>query len=463
MTESFEGWFNSLPIIPQIFVVVIAGLTILMAGPMYNNRTLNTGPTILTMIGIFGCFLGISIGLMEFKTNDIQGSVPELVYGIRTAFWASVAGVAGAILIKMRLLLLGPPRLSAEGAVAEATIDDLATLLRDLQQSIAGREDSTLISQTKLLRQENRDGLVALKASLDSYMEKIADSNSKALIEALKEVIKDFNTKINEQFGDNFKQLNAAVEKILLWQEAYRQQIGEMIEQQKTTTANMSEATARYSELIGRSEDFSSIANKLGSLIQTLNLQREQIGQTIATLGTLLQSAGDNLPKIEQHVIELTQQIERGVRENNSQITAAVTSVTEATLNSQSEMKKLLIESAEAANNDLTKRVTQLHDQLSTTINSITQNLQTAHSEMKKIVVETAEAANRDVNTHIKQLSENTQKQVVALDKALSDELTKSIQTLGEHLTALSRRFVDDYTPLTERLRLLVQTAGRVQ
>ena len=82
---------------------------------------------------------------------------------------------------------------------------------------------------------------------------------------------------------------------------------------------------------------------------------------------------------------------------------------------------------------------------------------------MKKLLVEAAEAANKDVDAHIKQLSENTRNQVVTLDKALSEELTKSIQTLGEHLTALSRRFVEDYTPLTERLKLLVQTAGRVQ
>ena len=38
------------------------------------------------MIGIFGCFLGISLGLMKFNTTDVQGSVPALVDGIKTAF-----------------------------------------------------------------------------------------------------------------------------------------------------------------------------------------------------------------------------------------------------------------------------------------------------------------------------------------------------------------------------------------
>ncbi len=73
-----------------------------------------------------------------------------------------------------------------------------------MHSALGGKEDSSLLTQTKLLRQETGDRLHSLKSSLDSYMEKMADNNSKALIEALKEVIRDFNAKINEQFGENF-------------------------------------------------------------------------------------------------------------------------------------------------------------------------------------------------------------------------------------------------------------------
>jgi hypothetical protein len=180
------------------------------------------------MFGILGCFTGIALGLFQFDTNDIQKSVPDLLSGIKTAFWASIAGVVGALTIKARCLLLGPPTLKGDKDFQGTTTDDLAWLLRSLQQSIAGTEDSTLLSQTKLLRTEMEDGLKLLNSTLETYMEKMADNNSKALIEALKEVIRDFNAKINEQFGDNFKQLNSAVEKILVWQERYRQQMAEM-------------------------------------------------------------------------------------------------------------------------------------------------------------------------------------------------------------------------------------------
>ena len=81
---------------------------------------------------------------------------------LKQHFWASVSGVAGALLIKMRLLLSGPPGVPAEGNIEEAT-SLISALLRSLHHSLAGKEDSTLLSQTKLMRQESRDGLTSLK------------------------------------------------------------------------------------------------------------------------------------------------------------------------------------------------------------------------------------------------------------------------------------------------------------
>ena len=37
--------------------------------------------------------------------------------------------------------------------------------------------------------------------------------------------MKDFNTKINEQFGENFKELNSAVKELLIWQENYKNHV----------------------------------------------------------------------------------------------------------------------------------------------------------------------------------------------------------------------------------------------
>src|SRR5260370_14873082 len=265
---------KSLPPTTTAFIFFIVFITIFVQ-VRYDQRDLNYGPIILTMLGILGCFVGIARGLFHFDTTNIQNSVPGLLDGIKTSFWTSIAGIVGALTIKARCQIFGPPGLSHDEGVQGTTIDDLDRLLQSLQQSLAGKEDSTLLSQVELLRQETGYGLKAVYSSLENYMERMADNNSKALIEALKEVIRDFNAKINEQFGDNFKQLNSAVERILVWQEAYRQQMAEMIDQQRATTENMSIAAARYSELVQQTERFSSTAASLQALLTGLESQRE--------------------------------------------------------------------------------------------------------------------------------------------------------------------------------------------
>ena len=50
--------------------------------------------------------------------------------------------------------------------------------------------------------------------------------------------------------------------------------------------------------------------------------------------------------------------------------------------------------------------------------------------------------------------------QLTVLDTALENELTKALNSLGRQLTSLSRQFVDDYTPLTDQLRRVVEIAS---
>lgn len=47
------------------------------------------------------------------------------------------------------------------------------------------------------------------------------------VILALEDVVKNFNKNLTEQFGDNFKELNAAVKNMVLWQENYKNLIKE--------------------------------------------------------------------------------------------------------------------------------------------------------------------------------------------------------------------------------------------
>ena len=63
----------------------------------WTRRNTALGPTFLTTLGIFFCFTGIAWGLLNFDPNDLRYSIPRLLEGIRTSFWASVAGIFWAL------------------------------------------------------------------------------------------------------------------------------------------------------------------------------------------------------------------------------------------------------------------------------------------------------------------------------------------------------------------------------
>ena len=95
----------SLSIVSQVFILAIAALW-LFFNLRYSARVVELGPTILTTLGIFGTFLGVALGLSHFDTGNVQASVPALLTGLKTAFWASVFGVGAAVQLKMREFLV---------------------------------------------------------------------------------------------------------------------------------------------------------------------------------------------------------------------------------------------------------------------------------------------------------------------------------------------------------------------
>jgi hypothetical protein len=433
-----------LPFQTQVSVAGIVLLTLIFHA-RFNFKTFAYAPTILTTTGIFFTFLGVALGLSEFDTNNIQASVPTLLGGLKTAFWASVAGVGGALTIKFRHFAFGlREEQGLKSTDEEVTGHDLAKLLASIQHALVGQDDATLISQIKLLRQDTNDRLDSLKKAQLDALQRLSEMGSKALVEALRDVIADFNSKLTEQFGENFKHLNQAVEKLVSWQDHYKTFVDEITSKLLDVIDSMATASNSYSSLVNEASRFSKVSADLSALLSGLETQKQQLTGTLKQLADLLLAASGSLPQIETKVLELTTQLSTAVKQNQQEVSKAVA---ENSLLLRTSMR----DAAEQIRTGLTEHHAELRKFLSENAVQVRNSFQTVNAEFTKV--------NQEFNKQIGDLTAKTKEQVAALDAALAEELKKSLESLGRQLAALSEKFVSDYEPLTEKLAKVVRLA----
>ena len=325
-------------------------------------------PTILTTLGIFFTFLGIAIGLSGFDSNNIEASIPSLLSSLKTAFWASVFGVGGAVLIKLkqfRYMQNSPKEL-------EITPNDMLLELKNIDSSIKGKDNSDLINalenftkslgsnistniaeQITLFKDENKKQFDRLIEVQENALDQIREGATATLIEALREVLKDFQTAITDHLADNFKDLAEAVNHLVTWQQQYEIHI-------QRTTESMETASNRYVSLVEHAEVFHKTS---AALNEQLNLFRDQSSNLKALLGdlnSLVTATSKEIPQIENRIINIGEQISNSSHTFNETINNSI-----AKTASQTELLTSGIEKAvQVSIESLGKNTTTLMDQL---------------------------------------------------------------------------------------------------
>ena len=287
-----------------------------------RGQQINTIASVVTVIGVLGTFVGIAIGLYNFDTSNIEESVPKLLDGLKIAFATSILGVFLSIILKCYALY--ERKRQAGQTYSGATIDDLAGLLRDIlaveqdkgnktrdtlraiERSLTGEGDSTVLTQLQKLRTTVSDKQDDLIRSFNEFAAQMAENNTNALIEALEGVMKDFNARINEQFGDNFRQLNEAVGRLNEWQEQYHQQMEALAAEFRIAAESIETSRQSLEVITERSNTISSVAEQLEPILQAMQHQIQQLNNHLTAFSALADNAGAAFPIIEGRLNQLT-------------------------------------------------------------------------------------------------------------------------------------------------------------
>lgn len=454
-------------------------------------------PSRIASLGVLGTFIGITIGLLGFDENNIDTSVPILLSGMQTAFITSITGMIGSILMKYWQHNKQKEELSHQSSDSIDENATIATLIKYLQEkdieqakfnnqlldsinlmnkSISGDGDTTLINQLKILRTdlttEQKNTTNEIKEMVQAFNEfaiQMAENNSKALVKALEETIKDFNVKIQEQFGENFKQLNIAVGKLLVWQEEYKNTIIEVTNSQKIIFEGIEQAKVSLDKMANSSDSIQESAKSLSNIIVTSESYQKELSTSLKTLVDICQKAKQLIPTIEKMTVTTNKNIVE-ISDLAQKKLTNLHNKTENNINdlSTSSIKKLddninnMINRLKDISNNMLKLVNQHENELNTAFSKTNNAISTASDKLQRSALEVTQTVADNLVEMNKKNNEALHKTTENMHKNLENVMGESMKAFANQLALISNQFANDYTPLARKLREVVQLSKNI-
>lgn len=533
-------------------VVVLAVMAVFLCasvcawkGWAHSRKFVEYAPGLMTSLGIFGTFVGVVIGLLNFDTDlaNIDQSIMHLLEGLKTAFLTSVVGLLGAISFHLSDSVIFEPLRQRNPETHDVTPSDIHDVLgkqlhvlRVMHLSLSGSEEGSLVGQIKLLKadvnefrtvllRDQREFRTELFAELRRFAEMLAESATKQVIEALEQVVRDFNSNLTEQFGENFKALDASVKKMVEWQQEYKTQIETMSEQYQQSVSSLLETRTAVAGIWEECKEIPLAMAELRTVLQVNQHQIAELGRHLEAFAAVKERAVEAVPTIHKRLEEIGDRLVEGstrmhavmlegatefqdsVNATNASLTGmatilgreagtmattlddAATGFSNSTRNSLAQLEsssKSVLDGVRQSAVDLGAHSDQLRAQFARVVaeydvevskvlqsfegfgQKLQQEAQRSHDRVAQQMQANADKAMSAVAGHMEAAARKTEEsingQLEAMDKARMRELNRVIGELGSALASITRRFADDYGRFTAYLsdiQKIAQTATR--
>ncbi|PSV28003.1 MULTISPECIES: MotA/TolQ/ExbB proton channel family protein [Photobacterium] len=469
-------------------------LAVIRKAPRFTASTAN----ILTSLGILGTFAGIVVGLMDFNPSNIDGSIEALLAGLKTAFLTSLVGMAGSIVYKA--IIGAIPSKKEEESKAVGPEDIFSVMSEQLKSTnelllaIKGDEDSSLASQIKKLRTDFNDAQKSnasyqelkmthaeefqnsLWIKMDEFGDLLSKSATEQVINALKEVIVEFNDKLTEQFGENFKRLDESVKKLVDWQENYRHQLEDMATKYQLGVDAISSTERSVASINERAESIPATMEKLHQVMELGHGQVTELEDRLEAFKDLRDKAVEAMPQIREQMDNTISVIGESVKAASEHYESmlvesqkvidnfgntATQSAETLRLNIENGAEKVstqLIESSQTLSGKLAEASSDIQDQVGTAtggLNNATNNLTDATEQIKQQLEDAFTELNAEMRVLVADIKDDA-KQTGTVLKEANQELLNSTRDLQAETT-------NAITKLHDRLETTLEEVFQVQ
>ncbi|MBO5252136.1 MAG: hypothetical protein J6B31_09135 [Bacteroidaceae bacterium] len=174
-------------------------------------------PSFVSTLGVFGTFIGITMGLLAFEPNDLNNSIPLLLDGLKTAFFTSLLGMLGSLILTRRVnhKLDMLHQTKDKGSEIEKAANLIVQALNNLDSNMPTLK--SIDSQVKQLKDEvNRipkDAVADTLQNIEDNLSTLVNDQVRQLaddVEEIKAHIEELKEK-NESFTNSLNQIGTAV------------------------------------------------------------------------------------------------------------------------------------------------------------------------------------------------------------------------------------------------------------
>jgi len=392
-----------------------------------HRRIIEYFPTFVSTLGVLGTFYGITVGLLAFDTADLDKSIPGLLDGLKTAFFTSLAGMVGSMILSG---IIGHKQDKKDGGVSDIN-QAAGTICQAVQQmSTLNAEAIGALKQQMAEQEKDRK---AFYRTMGDVMDNV--KASQALIATTLSEIKTANDASS-----------SALDSIVILQRS-----------QEGTLASIKESSAGMVESIGNLEEATAAQTQAIQAVQKSSNETAEFTHHVPEILDVLSGMSGTQDSINEQVLKLkdildaeVDQIERSMDKTNELLERKFDEFTELLKKSNTEalvevMKKVTEEFQKQMNALINKLIQENFDQLNKSVERLNQWQQ----ENKEMIT--------SLTRQYKEMADNFESTSTSLDRVKDD--TQTLVSEGGKL----RQIVDALNEVIVQDEKFIKTAEHLQ
>lgn len=256
-----------------------------------------------------------------------------------------------------------------------------------------------------------------LKAEFVNFAEKQAEQNTEIFIQALETAIQRFNENLTDTLGQNFKELNQSVERLVLWQDRYAEQITQQTQHYQSIAEDIQCVQEQFHTLLQNTTQFSQLTEQLEHILDSIDHKNDEFQKRIESF----------YGGLDAKIVEI---------EQTRQVLDTGLQAIEAQMQATKKTSEHLFE-------DIQQYIQKAHEQSLTIQRHSSAEVEQLTQDMKIAFEETQQQLQHGLST---------------IETKLAQTLNHSLMTLAQQLGSLSSKFAQDYEPITVNLKNIIDS-----